>query len=77
VTIALAPGCWRIGAPTSPPIRVASSGSPGAAPQNLTLKLLAKPPIAIDELAAVMIENGCQSQFERLANATKAADASM
>jgi hypothetical protein len=49
----------------------------GAAPQNLTVKLLAKPPTAIDELAAVLIENGCQSQFERLANATKVADASM
>lgn len=49
----------------------------GAAPQTLTLKPLAKPLTAVDELAAVLIENGCQAQFERLANVTKVAGASM
>jgi hypothetical protein len=46
----------------------------GAKPTALTLKVLAKAPAAIDELGAVLLDMGCQSQFERLTMATKRPD---
>jgi hypothetical protein len=43
----------------------------GAAPATITLKALPAAPAAVDELGAAFLDAGCQSQFERLANATK------
>jgi hypothetical protein len=59
------------------PVEVAGSGgtfkvvSGSGAPAMLTVKVLAKAPTAVDELGAALLESGCASQFERLANATK------
>lgn len=49
----------------------------GTVPQTLTLKTLAKAPSAVDELGAALIDSGCDSQFERLANVTRVAGATM
>ena len=45
----------------------------GAAPTTITVKTLAAQPGSLDELAAALLEAGCQSQFERLAASTKVA----
>ena len=61
------------------PVEVAGSGGTfkvvngSGAPATLTVKVLAKAPTAVDELGAALLESGCASQFERLANATKVA----
>jgi hypothetical protein len=49
----------------------------GTAPRTLTLKAIPKAPSALDELGAALLDNGCQSQFDRLANATKVPGAAM
>ncbi|MBC7522469.1 MAG: hypothetical protein H7268_15420 [Sandarakinorhabdus sp.] len=46
----------------------------GAKPAALTLKVLPKPPTAVDDLGAALLDMGCQSQFERLTMVTKRPD---
>jgi hypothetical protein len=71
--LAFAPGQAIAGWPAD--VAATSGGvfriSGGPAATTLTIKPLAKPPTAVDELGAALLDAGCQSQFERLANATK------
>lgn len=58
------------------PTTVAGSGGTfmvagAGAPATLMVKVLATAPTAVDELGAALLESGCASQFERLANVTK------
>ncbi len=46
----------------------------GKAPAKLVVRHLTAAPTSLDALGAALIENGCQSQFDRLAKATVAAN---
>ena len=77
VTVAFAPGQAVANWPAALPVadgdqfRITGAG----APATLVIRTVAAP-AAIDALGAALLDKGCTSQFERLTNVTKVADAS-
>lgn len=63
---------WPAGLAAAPGDQFRITG--GAKPVAISLKSLPKAPTAVDELGAALIDAGCQSQFERLAAATRRSD---
>lgn len=72
VAIAFAPGQavapWPAALAVSDGDRFRTSGA--GAPATLTIRTLAAPPAALDDLGAAFLAAGCQSQFDRLAAVT-------